>query len=80
MFERDKCLFLLLLLLNLSKALTLAFGKHCLMKVLQFLNDYNLSRGLPIHTSMDDLDLISKSQLCQDHELQIAFRFLFTVV
>ena len=37
------------------------FGKHCLREVFQTLRDYNLARGLVIHTRFDDLDLISGS-------------------
>ena len=35
------------------------------------LHDCNLAWGLPIHTRFDDLYLISRSQVCQNHKLQI---------
>ena len=44
------------------------------------MRDYNLALGLVIHTRFDDLDLISRSQLYQNHKLQIVFRFLSIVV
>ena len=50
------------------------------MEVFQTLRDYNLAQGLSVHIRFDDLDLISRSQICQDHKLQIVFRFLSTVV
>ena len=36
--------------------------------------------GLAIHTRFDDLDFISRSQVCQNHKLQTVFKFLSTVV
>ena len=50
------------------------------MESFQTVRDYYLARGLAIHTRFDDLDLISRSQVCQNHKLQIGFRFLSTVV
>ena len=35
---------------------------------------------LTIHTRFDDLDLVSRSHMCQNHRLLILFRFLSTVV
>ena len=32
---------------------------------------YKLARGLAVHPRFDDLDLISRSQVCQNHNLQI---------
>ena len=37
----------------------------------------DLACGLPIHTKFDDLDLISWSQVCRNHKLQIVSRFLW---
>ena len=56
------------------------FGRHCLRGVFQTLHDYNLAQGLAMHTAFDDHDLISRSQVCQNHTQQIVFRFLSTVV
>ena len=56
------------------------FGRHCLREVFQTLHDYYLARGLAIHTRFYDLDLISRSQVCQNHRLRIVFSFLPTVV
>ena len=50
------------------------------MEVFPTLCGYNLARGLAIHTTFDDLDLISRSHICQNHKLLIDFRFLSTVV
>ena len=50
------------------------------MEVFKTLRDYNLARGSAIHTRFDDLDLISRSHVCQNYNLQIAFRFLSTVI
>ena len=47
------------------------FGGHCLREVFQILHDYNLHQGLAIHSRFDDLDVISKSQVYQNHKLQI---------
>ena len=44
------------------------------------MHDYNFAQGLAIHTRFDDLDLISRSQVCQNHKLQIVFRFLSIVM
>ena len=41
--------------------------------------EYNLFGVLTIHTRFDYLDLISRSQVCQNHKLQIDFSFLSTV-
>ena len=50
------------------------------MEVFQTLRDFNSARGLAIRNRFDDLDLISRSQVCQNHKLQILFRFLSTVL
>ena len=44
------------------------------------MHDYNLAEGLASHTRFDNLDLISRSQVCQNHKLQIVARFFSTVV
>ena len=47
-------------------------------EIFQTLHDYNLARGLGFHRRFDDLDTVSKLQLCQKYEMQIVlFRFLF---
>ena len=46
----------------------------------QTLHDYDLAWGPAIHTRFDDLDLISRSEVSQNHKKQIVFRFLSTVV
>ena len=56
------------------------FCRYGLREVFQTLRDYNLAWGLAIHTRFDDLDLISRLQVDQNHKLQIVFRFLSTVV
>ena len=56
------------------------FGRHCLREVFQTLHDYNLAGGLAIHTRFDGLDLISRSQVCQNYTQQTVFRFLSSVV
>ena len=62
---------------DLAVTLTLAFFcGHCLREFSQTLSDYNLAPGLAIYTRFDDLDLISRSQICQNHKLQIVPRFL----
>ena len=53
------------------------FGGHSLKEVFQTLHDYNLAQGLAIYTCFDDLALISRSHICQNHELQIIFKILF---
>ena len=51
------------------------FHGHCSSKVFQTLYQ-NLAWGLPIHTRFDDLDLVSRSQVCQNNKLQIVFLIL----
>ena len=55
-------------------------GGHCLREVFQTLRGCNLAQDLVIHTSFDDLDHISSSQVCQNCKLKIVLRFLSTVV
>ena len=55
--------------------------RHCSGVVFKTLHNYNLAWGLPICTRFGDLDLVSKSQVCQNHKLQIVFfSFLYTIV
>ena len=65
---------------DLTKSLSLAFRRHCLKEAFQTLCDYNLARGLAIHTEFDDLDLTSRSHMYPSHKLQNVFRFFSTVV
>ena len=45
------------------------------------LHHYNLTWGLHFYCGFDDLDFVSRSQVCQKYKLQIVlFRFLSTVV
>ena len=73
-FNGDNWCFLIL-----QNLWCLFLGGCCLREVFQTSSDYNLCSG-SIHTRVDDLDFISRSHVCQNHELQIAFRFLSTVV
>ena len=41
---------------------------------------YYLAGDIAIHTRLDDLSLISRSQVCQNNKLQIVFKFFSTVV
>ena len=43
------------------------FHGHCSSEVFQTLHYDNLAWGLPIHTWFNDLDLVSKSKVCQNH-------------
>ena len=58
---------------DLTRTIMLTFWHTCLREVFQTLHDYNLAWDLVlvIHTRFNDLDLISKSQVCQNHKLQI---------
>ena len=53
---------------DMTKTLTLAFWQtlFTLREVFQILCAYNLAQGLAIHTRFDDLDHISRSQVCQN--------------
>ena len=64
---------------DLTKTLTLAFGGHYLRGVFQTSCVYDHAQSLSVIARFYDPDLISRSRICQNHELQIAFRFLFTV-
>ena len=52
------------------------FHRHCPSKLFQTLHYYNLAWGLLIHTRIDDLDLVSRSQVCQNYNLEIVFKIL----
>ena len=43
---------------------------HCLREAFSTLHDYNLAWGLAVQTRCDELDLISRSHVCQNHNLQ----------
>ena len=58
---------------DLTKTLTLAFWQTVFEGGISSLCDYNLVWGLAACTRLDDRDLISRSQVCQNHKLQIAF-------
>ena len=45
------------------------FCGHCSCKVFPTLHNYKLAWVLPIHTRFDDLDLASRSQMCQNRKL-----------
>ena len=64
---------------DLTKTLSWLFGGRCLRRVFQTLRDYDLAQDPAIRTRFDDLDLISRSQVCQNHKLQIVFRFMYIV-
>ena len=65
---------------DLTKTLMLTFKGTLFKGGLSNLVFFYLARGRVVHTRFDDLDLISRSQVCQKHTLQIVFRFLSTVV
>ena len=66
---------------DLTKTLSLAFWQTLFKGGLSNLcMTMTFARGLAIYTRFDDLDLIARSQVCQNHKLQIVFRFLSTVV
>ena len=49
------------------------FHRHCSSEFFLFvfltLHDYKLACDLPSHARFDDLDLVSRPQLCQNHIL-----------
>ena len=61
---------------DLTKSSALAFFVDSSSEGFQTLHNYNLARGLPVHTRFDDLHFVSRSQICQNHadciKLQIA--------
>ena len=58
----------------------IGFLADSVREVFKILHGYNLAWGLAIHTRFDDLDLISRSRVCQNYKQYIVFRFLSTVV
>ena len=52
------------------------FVGHCLREVFQTLHDHNFALGLAVHTRFDDLDLILRPQVCQNHKVQIGLLIL----
>ena len=58
------------------KTETLAFWQTLFKGGLSNIRGYNLAWGLAIHTRCDDLDLISRSQVCPNHKLKIVFLIL----
>ena len=54
-----------------QETLTLAFRWTLFKGGLLKFADYDLAQGLVVHTRFDDLDFISRSQVCQNHKLQI---------
>ena len=49
-------------------------------EVFQTMHDYNLASRLPVHTRFDNLHLISRSQICQNHKLKLVGFFVVVVV
>ena len=62
---------------NSTETLLLAFLGTLFNQGFKF-EYYNLAWGLPINFRFDQLELVSRSQVCQNHKLAIVF--LFTVV
>ena len=66
---------------DLTKIVMLAFHGHRSSKICQTLQGYKLAWGLPIiDTRFDDLDLVLRSQVCQNYKLLILFRLMSTVI
>ena len=64
-----------------KKKLMLAFLGHHLNKIFQTVHNYDPAWGLHCHSRLDELDFVSKSQVCQEYKLQIlCFGFLSSVV
>ena len=63
----------------LTKTLSLAFS-HCSSEVFQTLPYYNLAWSLPVHTRLDDLDIVSGDRCVRIINCRLFFRFLATVV
>ena len=53
-----------------TKTVSLAFLWTLLGEVFQTFYNLTLLGELPVHTRFDNLDLVSRSQVCQNHELQ----------
>ena len=56
------------------------FHGHCSSEVFQTVHYYSIALGLPDDTRFDNLDLISRSQICQNHNCKLFLRFLSIVV
>ena len=56
---------------DLTKVKCWHFDRQRSREVFQTLHDHKLARGLANHSRFDDLDLTSKSQVCQSDKLQI---------
>ena len=52
---------------DVTKALILVFGGCCLREIFPTLREYNLAQDLRVHIRFDDLDLISRSWVCQNY-------------
>ena len=65
---------------DLTKTLMLTFKGTLFKGGLSNLVFFYLARGRVVHTRFDDLDLISRSQVCRNHQLQNVCRFLSTVI
>ena len=52
------------------------FKKYIVRVIFQTWRDYDLAQGLAIHARFDYLDLVSRSQVCHNHELHIVFWIL----
>ena len=62
---------------DLAETLLLAFLQTLFERdFFQTLHRYNLAQGLPSDTMFDDLDLVSRLQVCQNHKLQIVVSIL----
>ena len=72
--------FFVLLLLFFVVVVFGGGGEHCLRAVFLTLRGCDLARSLAFHTRFDDRDLISRLQECQNHKLEIVFRFLPALV
>ena len=60
---------------DMSKTSTLAFRRTLFKGDISNFADCNLAQGLVIHNRTDDLDLISRSKVCQVHKLQVVIWF-----
>ena len=52
------------------------FHRHCSSKFFKTLHYYNLAKGLPVCNRFDDLDLVSRLQVCQNHNKIFFFSIL----
>ena len=58
---------------DLTKALMSAFWRTLFKGGFETLRGHNIALGRAIHARFDDLDLTPRSQVCQNHKLQIIF-------